>query len=87
MSHNQNQVRISGRKLNKTYVGTGAFFVSSFIISVIALYFNRMVFDLKTFWLALGIAVVSTLTELFSVKGIDNLLIPLSVVMMLLLFN
>jgi dolichol kinase len=45
-----------------------------------------MDFDLKTFWLALGIAVVSTLVELFSWRGTDNLLVPMSVLVMLLLF-
>ncbi|MDX9940714.1 MAG: hypothetical protein RBS53_00690 [Bacteroidales bacterium] len=79
-------IHISGRKLKKTWLGSGSFFVSSFIISILALYFNRMVFDFKTFWLALGIALVSTLTELFSWRGLDNLLIPLSVLFMLLLF-
>jgi dolichol kinase len=45
-----------------------------------------MSFDLKTFWLAMGIAVVSTLVELFSWRGSDNLFIPMSVLLMLLIF-
>ncbi len=80
------RIRIFGYKLNKTILGSTTFFVSSFIISIIALYFNRMVFDLKTFWLAMGIAALSTLVEMFSWKGSDNLFIPLSVILMLVLF-
>jgi len=80
------RIIIFGRTLKKTYLGSGSFLVSSFIISIFALYFNRMIFDLKTFWLALGIAVVSTLAELFSWRGTDNLFIPISVLIMLLLF-
>lgn len=80
------RIKIFGRKLNKTILGSSAFFVSSFLISIIALYFNRMVFDLKTFWLAMGIAVVSTLVEMFSWRGNDNLLVPLTVLVMLVVF-
>jgi|SRR5690606_35429491 len=80
------RIRILGRKLNKTILGSSAFFVSSFFICLIALYFNRMAFDLKTFWLALGIAVVSTLVEMFSWRGNDNLLVPASVLIMLVVF-
>jgi dolichol kinase len=79
-------IHIFGHKLKKTWLGSGSFFVSSFIVSIIALYFNRMVFDVKTFWLALGIAQVSTLTEMLSWRGLDNLLIPISVLLMLVLF-
>jgi dolichol kinase len=77
---------IFGYNTKKTVLGSGSFLVSCFIICVIALYYYRMAFDLKTFWLALSIAVVSTLTELFSWWGLDNLLIPLSVLVLLLFF-
>lgn len=80
------QIRLFGYRLNKTTSGSTAFFISSFIISIIALYFNRMVFDLKTFWLALGISVAGTLVEMFSWKGSDNLFIPMVVVLLLVLF-
>ena len=68
------------------WLGSGSFLASAFVISVIALYYDQKCFDLKTFWLALGIAVVSTITELICSKGLDNLFIPLSVVFMLLIF-
>ncbi len=80
------RIKIGGKKLNKTWLGSGAFLVSSFVISVIALYFHRGVFDLKAFWLALTIALVTTLSELISWRGSDNLSIPLSTVLILILF-
>ena len=80
------KIRIFGWKLKKTWLGSVSFLISSFMISIIALYFNRMVLDLKTFWLALGIAVIATLAELISWRGSDNLFIPMSVLLMLLIF-
>jgi phytol kinase len=80
------QIRIFRWKLNKTSTGSISFFISCYIISVIALYYYRMAFDPKTFWLALIIAVAGTLTEMFSWKGTDNLSIPISVLLVLILF-
>lgn len=77
---------ILGINTGKTILGSGGFLVTSFVISIIALYFNRGVFDFKTFWLALVLGVISTLAELFSWRGSDNLTIPLSVCFTLLLF-
>jgi len=84
-SYNHN-IHIFRYKTKKTWLGSGSFLVSSFIISLIALYFYRMAFDLKPFWLALGIAVAGTLAELFSGRGTDNIFVPLSVLLMLVLF-
>lgn len=80
------KINVFGRKLAKTYLGSGAFFVSSFITSIIAFYFHFKVFDIKTFLLALTIAIAGTLAELISWRGSDNLTIPLSVVMVLVIF-
>ncbi|WP_372751792.1 diacylglycerol/polyprenol kinase family protein [Labilibaculum sp.] len=80
------RIKLLGHKFNKTWLGSGAFLATSFVISIIALYFNRELFDLKTFWLAFAIALVSTLAEFISWRGSDNLTIPLSVVLMLVLF-
>jgi len=80
------RIKLFGHKFQKTWLGSGAFLVTSFLISLIALYFHLAVFDLKTFCLALLIAVTSMLGELFSWRGSDNLTIPLSVVLMLVLF-
>jgi phytol kinase len=83
---NNKKIRLFGIETKKTVLGSGSFLASSFIISLVALYFNRMELDLKTFWLALCIAIVSTLAELISWRGSDNLFIPLSVLLMLVLF-
>lgn len=80
------RIKVFGRKLNKTWLGSGAFLITSFIISIIALYFHRGVFDFKTFWLAMFIAVVTMFAELISWRGSDNLSIPLSAVLVLILF-
>lgn len=84
-NYNHN-IQILGYKSKKTWLGSGSFFLTSFILSLIALYFNRMAFDLKTFYLSLCIALVSTTAEFLSWWGLDNLFIPLSVVLVLLLF-
>jgi phytol kinase len=86
LKKNNHKIKIFGIHTGKTVLGSGSFLLSGFIISIIALYFNRMVFDLKTFWLALLVAVVSTLAELVSWRGSDNLFIPLSVLLILILF-
>jgi phytol kinase len=77
------RIKVFGYKLNKTWLGSGAFLLTSFIISVIALYFHQELFNVKTFWLALAIAVAGTLAELISWRGSDNLTIPLSIVLVL----
>ncbi len=84
---NNKNIRIFGHELQKTWLGSGSFLVSAFIISVIALYFSTMDFTLKTFWLALGIASVSTVVEMLSWRGTDNLFIPVSVAVMLILLQ
>ena len=80
------RIKLFGKKLNKTWLGSGAFLASSFVISIIALYFHRGVFDLKTFWLAMAVASTTMFAELISWRGSDNLSIPLSAVLILVLF-
>jgi dolichol kinase len=80
------KINLFGWKLQKTWLGSLSFFVSSLIISIIAFYFNQGAFTLKTFWLSLMVATVSTLTEMLSWRGTDNLVIPMSVLIVLLIF-
>lgn len=80
------RIKMFGYTFNKTWLGSGGFFVTSFVISLIALYFHHNAFDLKTFWLAFVVAFAGTLAELFSLGGTDNLTIPLSVVLILVVF-
>lgn len=86
MKTNNHQIKIFGIATGKSIFGSGAFLLTSFVISIIALYFNRGVFDLKTFYLALLVAVISSIAELISSRGSDNLTIPMSVAITLLLF-
>jgi len=83
---NNRQIRLLGHTLQKTILGSVAFLFSSFVISVLSLYLYSGIFNLKTFWLALGISVITTLTEMLCRKGWDNLLIPLSAQLLLVLF-
>lgn len=85
LKRNNRQICIFGHTLQKTLLGSVSFLITSFLISVIALYIYLGVFNMKTFWLALLVAVVTTLTEMFSKKGWDNLLIPLSAQLILIL--
>jgi phytol kinase len=81
------KIRIFNHKLQKTWLGSASFFVSCFFISILALYFDQKYFDLHIFWLALLIGLVSTVTEMFSWKGTDNLFIPMSVLVVLIIFH
>ncbi|WP_282036323.1 phosphatidate cytidylyltransferase [Saccharicrinis aurantiacus] len=81
-----NQVVLFGRKYQKTWLGTGAFVSMSFVISLIAIYYYRGVFDIKTFWLSAIIAIIGAMSELFSWRGSDNLSIPVSIACILLIF-
>lgn len=80
------RIKLFGHKYNKTWLGSGAFFLMSMVISIIALYYHRGLFDLETFWLAILIGFVGTLGEFFSWRGSDNLSIPLSIVIILVVF-
>lgn len=79
MKKNNHQIKLFGIATGKSIFGSGAFLFTSFIISLIALYFHRGLFDFKTFWLAAVIAAISSLAELISWRGSDNLTIPVSV--------
>ena len=85
LKRNNIRIQIPWLDTTKTVAGSGAFFLSCIIISMVALYFNRMVFDLKTVWLALCLASLTTLVEFFSFRGTDNFFVPMSAVLMLVL--
>lgn len=77
------RIKVFGHRLEKTWLGSAAFFSSAFVISLIALYFNRELFDFKTFYVAGTVALATTLAELISWRGSDNLSIPLAAMLML----
>jgi len=74
-----------GKKLDKTWVGSGAFFATAIILSLIAIYIHRGHFDLSALWISLVVGLVGTLAEMFSWRGSDNLSIPLSTLFVLAL--
>ncbi|BDX38285.1 MAG: phosphatidate cytidylyltransferase [Bacteroidales bacterium] len=87
MKKYNHRIKIFGIDTQKSMFGSGAFLLSSLLVCLMALYFNRRVFDETTIVISLTIAVVSTIVELFSRRGLDNLLVPISVILVLLFLN
>ena len=72
-------------KSNKTVIGTLVFFWSSLIICTVILLHQSA--DFKNFGIALFISVIASGIELISPHGSDNLTIPVSVILSLMLFD
>jgi phytol kinase len=76
------KIKLFSKELNKTYLGSSVFFLSAFLISVPVLcWFNYT--GLNCLIWALSISLVSTLTEMLSSRGLDNLTIPLVSILMI----
>ncbi len=86
IKQNNKYITIFGHTLQKTRYGSLVFLISSFLIAFTGLYLYMGVFLWKTLWLALLISVVTTLTEMLSKRGWDNLLIPVATNIILILF-
>lgn len=80
------KIMVFGKSTEKTIAGSLAFFISSLAICIISLYIYTSVIDLRLIILSLLIALVSTNVELLSQKGIDNLTVPLAVVILIIMF-
>ena len=87
LEKNNHKIIIGGYHTNKSLFGSTAFFISALLISLIAIYFNLEVFTTRSIGMAFAVAGTSTIVELFCQRGIDNLCIPLSCVLMILLFQ
>ena len=70
---------------NKTILGSSIFLISAFLISAICFYFFHFSI-LNIIIFSINISLASTIVELVSSKGLDNLTIPLSVIFILILF-
>lgn len=70
----------------KTLVGSSAFFISSFLLGLIFLLPNALNWHCG-FLLSALIAFATTVVEAISHKGIDNLSIPVTAAVLLVLFN
>lgn len=81
------QIVLFSWKLRKTVYGSSAFFISSFVLSLIALGIDAHQIGADTIIAALFIAAASTTTELLSPGGSDNLTVPLIVILVLSLYR
>ncbi|MCC6721938.1 MAG: phosphatidate cytidylyltransferase [Bacteroidia bacterium] len=69
------------KKFNKSIGGSIAFWIISFFITVVFLFKSAIFNQLDIIWVSVFIATTSTVTELYSKKGFDNLLIPFAVLL------
>ncbi len=74
------------RQLNKTYLGSSVFFLTSLVISIFTLHYFLGNYDTLTIVMALSVAGATALVEGFSSKGFDNFTVPLTALIILLLF-
>lgn len=81
------EIVLFGKRMGKTWVGSFAFFISAFLLSLFAFYYHHQQFDLQSTMLSALVALVAGLAELLSPKGTDNLFIPLSVLCLLICFG
>ena len=79
------KVRLGNLELNKTYLGSILFFSSSFAIGLLVFLVNDFRFQ-YAFIYAFAIAAISSLAEVLSGRGLDNLTIPVSIEILLVLF-
>ena len=70
---------------SKTIVGSSAFFISASFIVIFCLAFVEKIFWRDIIFLSFGIAFFTTLAEAISHKGYDNLTIPATAMIILLL--
>lgn len=80
------EIVLFGKRMGKTWLGSSAFFISAFLLSLFAFYYHRQQLDLHSLGFSALVALTATLAELMSPKGTDNLLIPLSVLFVLICF-
>lgn len=62
---------------SKTYIGSLGFFISTFIILLVGLSFFYVYPTLELIFISLSVSFITTITEVISPKGTDNLSIPL----------
>ncbi len=80
------QVIIYGWNLNKTYLGSLVFFLTALVICMFVLHWFTGFLSPKTLTIALSVALGAAIVELLSSKGLDNITVPLTAIMILLMF-
>jgi dolichol kinase len=84
-AHRSKNISLLSVQLHKTRIGTGVFFISAFLISYMGLHFYKFPI-MDAFALSLLMALSTSLAELVSPKGTDNLTIPLMSLLNIWLF-
>lgn len=83
---NTREIHLFGLSLHKTYLGSSAFLLSAWMITMLSLSAWGWPFG-KSLYVSLLLAFVATMVELISSRGLDNLTVPLSVIFLLWYFN
>jgi len=81
------KIVLFSRQLNKTIYGSSTFFVSSFVLSLVAMSINTHQLGGETFMAALFRAAATTVTEMLSPGGTDNITVPMMVIIVLSLYK
>ncbi len=74
-------------RLNKTYLGSSVFFISSLVISIYTLHWFVGNFSTQTIIAAISVALGAAIVEAFSSKGLDNFTVPFTALILLSMFN
>ena len=77
--------KYSFRNLTKTLSGSGSFFIVAFIISFVSLTLKEDGHLTQSIWIGLTIALTTTIGEGLSIKGYDNIVIPVCALATLLI--
>lgn len=83
IQRNNRTIALHGFSTSKTVVGSVAFLVSTFIISLVTLYFYN-VHHTEMIKISIVVSVIATAVEMLSIKGSDNLTVPIIVALTLL---
>ena len=70
------EIKILTYNLNKTYLGSSLFFISTLFVSFFTLYFYNFSLE-KIIFLTLILSFVNTIVEMISSKGLDNFTVPI----------
>ncbi len=79
-------IRLFGHTLQKTCLGSTAFFLSALLLSIIVLTIQGLPFAQAVIFAGI-IAISSTFVEMISTKGFDNILVPATVLVLLVMLN
>ncbi len=80
------QIKLAGRPIDKTILGSSIFFSATLLISLITLSFFEYPFG-KLLAISITIAFIDTFVEMVSVRGYDNLTVPLTTILLLFLMG